>query len=464
MYESFYGFREKPFSLLPDPSFFYMSSRHRAALGLLEYGIFNRSGFIVITGEIGTGKSLLLRKIMSEARQDLSIGLISNTHSNLGSLIPWILLVFGLNARSDDPVEGFREFSQFLKREEHLRRRVVVVVDEAQNLTPAMLEELRLLSNINGAKEQTLQVVLSGQPGLRDLLHRSDLIQFAQRVDGEYHLEPMNEDETDQYIRHRIKTAGRQLPLFEDAASSLIYRLTGGVPRLVNQLCERSLVYGFAEQAAEVSARLVAQAASDRIDGRILPFAGNVDLAGFLDQPGPRPSNGNHSGPHRPASPPKAIPEEISDFRKGNELRASGRYDEAIRSFEKGAAHPGFWMKSHCLAGFCHREAGRVAEAIRSFKLALADHSASDWEAIAVRYELGRTLEDQGEHPQALECYRRVQWVEPGFRDVSERVRRLSASCPSGSSWIRRVRSLLKHWMEKRLGRSKGVNSDLIGS
>ncbi|HUK56190.1 MAG TPA: AAA family ATPase [Nitrospiria bacterium] len=450
MYESFYGFREKPFSLIPDPEFFYRSSNHRAALSLLEYGLFNRSGFIVITGEIGTGKSLLLRKMMGEAGQELTIGLISNTHGNFQSLMPWMMGIFNLRPRSRDQASVHRKFAEFLDREHALKRRVVLVVDEAQNLEPSMLEELRLLSNMNSGKDPILQIVLSGQPGLRDLLRRSDMIQFAQRIDAEYHLEPMNAEETDRYIHHRVKTAGREIPLFEEEAFSLIYRISGGVPRLINQACERSLVYGFAEQAERISARLVAEAASDRIAGRIIPFVKDSGLTSFLNgrERPVRDQEGNGEWPthrsERSGSAEASGKASGMAYQKGMELKEAGRRDEAVPFFEKAAEDPAYWMKASFLAGLCHREAGRSDEALKLFRRALSDYSAPGREVIRVRYEMGCVLEEQGKIEEALDCFQRVRFMERGFGDVADRIERLTESMTLRQSRLVRFRKRLK--------------------
>jgi type II secretory pathway predicted ATPase ExeA len=473
MYESYYGFREKPFSLVPDPDFFYKSTKHGAALNVLEYGLFNRSGFMVITGEIGTGKSLLLRKMMDEAGKELTIGILSNTHGHFQNLMLWIPAVFKLRAKSKDPVAAYRDFSEFLRREQVKNRRVVLVVDEAQNLSPEMLEELRLLSNLNTGKDPILQIVLSGQPGLRDLLRRSDLVQFAQRIDAEYHLEPMDAAETNQYIRHRMKTAGRDLPLFEEASFPLIYRLTGGIPRLINQVCERSLVYGFAESAMKISARLVAEAASDRVAGKIIPFDENVNLTPYLREAEPkiaaRAGNGNGSGSSHRQVPPSPLdaPPVLSDsaYQKGMDLRQAGQYDEAIRFFEKAAQDPGYWLKAYFQIGLCHRDAGRIEEGLRSFRTALSDHSATDRETIRVRYEMARVLETQGEFREAADVYRRILLMDPDYGDVEDRLRRIINPFAPPPSWIVRVGGrFLRIWKTRFVRSFKGVYIKLIGS
>jgi type II secretory pathway predicted ATPase ExeA len=471
MYESYYGFREKPFSLVPDPDFFYKSKKHGAALDVLEYGLFNRSGFIVITGEIGTGKSLLLRKMMDEAGKELAIGILSNTHGQFQNLMHWIPTVFNLRTKSKDPVAAYRNFSEFLRREQAKNRRVVLVVDEAQNLSPAMLEELRLLSNLNTGKVPILQIVLSGQPGLKDLLRRSDLIQFAQRIDAEYHLEPMDPEESNQYVRHRVKTAGRDHPLFEEAAYPLIYRLSRGVPRLINQVCERSLVYGFAESAEKISARLVAEAASDRVAGKIIPFNEDINLTPYFRETetkiGARGGNGNGSSHREEAPSPFEGSQRGSDsaYQKGMDLRQAGQYEEAIRFFEKAAQDPGYWLKAYFQVGLCHRDAGRIEEGLSSFRTALSDHSAPDRETSRVRYEMARVLETQGKLREAADVYRRIQLMDPGYRDVDDRLRRIINPFAPRPSWIVRVGGRFLRIGKTRFLRSfNGVYRKLIGS
>ena len=471
MYESYYSFREKPFSLLPDPDFFYKSSKHGAALNVLEFGLFNRSGFVVITGEIGTGKSLLLRKMMEAAGTELTLGMISNTHGQSQNLTEWIPAAFKLRSKGKDPVAAHRNFSDFLRREQAKNHRVVLVVDEAQNLSPGMLEELRLLSNLNSGKDPILQIVLSGQPGLRDLLCRSDMVQFAQRIDAEYHLEPMDAAETNQYIRHRVRTAGRELPLFDEAAFPLIYRLTGGVPRLINQVCERSLVYGFAESAKKISARLVAEAASDRVAGRIIPFNQNIDLNPYLRESemkiGAGGGNGNGSS-HREEAPSlfrASGPTSDSAYQRGMDLQQAGQYDEAIRFFEKAAQDPGYWLKAYFQAGLCYRDTGRIEEALRSFRRALSDHSAPDRETIRVRYEMARVLETQGEFRDAADGYRRIQLIDPDFGDVEDRLNRIVNPFAPRQSWNGQLLRRFRRIVEFRIARSfKGVYRKLIGS
>ena len=272
MYETFYGFREKPFSIIPDPSFLYFSSKHSTALALLEYGLMNQAGFNVITGEIGTGKTTLIRYLLSQIDRDVTVGLISNTHRSFGELLQWILFAFKLEHRGKDKVEMFQDFLEFLLQEYSHNRRTVLIVDEAQNMTPDTLEELRMLSNVNTDKDQVLQLILVGQAGLRETLRRPEMEQFAQRIAVDYHLASLEREETHAYIRHRIKVAGGSDPLlFDDAACDVVFQYSHGVPRLINLLCDAALVYGFAEQRPRIEARIIEEVAQDKQKGGIFP-------------------------------------------------------------------------------------------------------------------------------------------------------------------------------------------------
>jgi putative secretion ATPase (PEP-CTERM system associated) len=272
MYEAFYGFREKPFSIIPDPGFLYFSPKHRMAFDLLEYGLMNQAGFNVITGEIGTGKTTLIRHLLGQMGPDVTVGLISNTHQSFGELLQWILFAFNLEYRGKEKVEMFHTFLDFLVKQYSQNKRAVLIVDEAQNMAAETLEELRMLSNVNADKDQVLQVILVGQAGLRDTLRRPDLEQFAQRIAVDYHLEALNQDETRTYIRHRIHVAGVDNPgLFDDAACDAVFQHSQGVPRLINLLCDTALVYGFAEQKAKIDAQIVNDVAADKQKGGIFP-------------------------------------------------------------------------------------------------------------------------------------------------------------------------------------------------
>jgi len=272
VYERLYGFREKPFSILPDPSFLFLSRKHRMALDLLEYGMMNQAGFNVITGEIGTGKTTLVRHLLNQLDRDVTVGLISNTHRSFGELLQWILFAFKLEHRGKEKVEMFQNFIDFLVEQYAQNRRTLLIVDEAQNMSVDTLEELRMLSNVNADKDQVLQVVLVGQAGLRSTLRLPELEQFAQRIAVDYHLQPLDLLETRAYIYHRIKVVGGEgSRIFDAAACAAVYQHSRGIPRLINLLCDTALVYGFAEQKSIIDARTVHEVARDKRKGGIFP-------------------------------------------------------------------------------------------------------------------------------------------------------------------------------------------------
>lgn len=264
MYESFYGLREKPFSLLPDPAYLYLSKQHEMAITLLEYSLENQAGFCVITGKAGTGKTTLVRRLLNQIGDNVSVGLISNTHQSFGELLRWILHAFNLEAPDKNRAQLHQIFVDYLIEQYAKNRRTMLIIDEAQNMSADSLEELRMLSNINSEKDLVLQVVLVGQPPLREILQQPDLEQFAQRVAVDYHLESLSREETHGYIRHRIKVGGGERDLFTDDACDAVFERSGGIPRLINLLCDYSLVYAYAIQAAVVTGDLVEQVVSER--------------------------------------------------------------------------------------------------------------------------------------------------------------------------------------------------------
>ena len=272
MYESFYGLREKPFSLLPDPGFLYLGSKHSMALTMLQYGLVNQAGFTVIAGEIGCGKTTLIRCLLNQMEQDVTVGLISNTQRAIGELLQWVLLAFGLDYRNKEKVELYETFIDFVIGEYSKHRRTVLIVDEAQNLEVQTLEELRMLSNINADKDQVLQLILVGQPELRKKLRRPELVQFAQRIAVDYYLEPLGPEETQEYIHHRLHVAGGDPSLFDAEACRVVHQYSHGVPRLTNILCDTALVYGFADRREKIDAALVREVVLDK--GRSTLFSG----------------------------------------------------------------------------------------------------------------------------------------------------------------------------------------------
>jgi type II secretory pathway predicted ATPase ExeA len=274
MYEAFYGLRDKPFSILPDPGLIFWGRNHRLAFAMLEFGVMHSAGFTVITGEIGSGKTTLLRYLMARLDPKFAVGLISNTPRGTDGLLAWVMM--SLN----QPFEGsypmlFRKFQQFLLDEYRRGHRVILIVDEAQNLGLETLEELRMLSNINADKNLFLQIILVGQPQLRSLLRSPQLVQFAQRVSSDFHLRPLNPQEVTQYIDYRLEAVGSRDKLFSPPASALIAKASRGIPRTINILCDTALVYGFANDTHVINEDLVARVIEDKEQYGVVPLETN---------------------------------------------------------------------------------------------------------------------------------------------------------------------------------------------
>ncbi|HAX91148.1 MAG TPA: general secretion pathway protein [Rhodospirillaceae bacterium] len=264
MYESFYGLSAKPFSLLPDADFLFYSKRHQRAITLLDYGILTLAGFLVITGEVGAGKTTIIRRYLKSVGDDVTVGLITNPSRTIGRLLDWITLAFDLDTNERDEAKLYHRFVDFLLQQYANGKRTVLIIDEAQNLGADQLEELRMLSNVNNEKDQMLQVVLVGQPELLEALKKPELRQFVQRIAVHCHLDPLTPAETAAYIRHRLGVVGGSPELFDDIACAAVHFFTGGVPRLINLLCDQAMVYSFSEDKTTVSAETVAEVAQDR--------------------------------------------------------------------------------------------------------------------------------------------------------------------------------------------------------
>jgi general secretion pathway protein A len=256
MYEAFYGLREKPFSILPDPDLIYWGQNHRLAFAVLEYSVINNTGFAVITGEIGSGKTTLVRYLLRRLDQRINVGVISNTPQGRDELLQWVMMALG------QPFEGtysnlFFRFQQYLRSQHAQRRRTLLIIDEAQNLQSDALEALRMLSNINVDKDQFLQLILVGQPQLKDMLGSPSLVQFAQRISADFHLMPLSCAEVSEYIDFRLAAVGAQVPLFSHQACQLIASASNGIPRSINVLCDTALVYGFGTHADWITEDIV---------------------------------------------------------------------------------------------------------------------------------------------------------------------------------------------------------------
>ena len=265
MYEQFYGFKKKPFQLLPNPDFLFRSKQHDTALTYLEYGIYDRAGFIVITGEIGTGKTTLLNYLLRTLKQDLPIVYLSQTFLNPEEFLRILCQEFSLPYEGKGKSELIELFGKFLVEQFQKGHHVILILDEAQNLPLETLEEIRMLSNLDAGNEILLQIILVGQPPLRDKLRWRGLRQLAQRVSVFYHLGPLDLDETRDYIRYRIERAECPDPyLFGDAAIEEIYHYSEGIPRLINAVCHMCLVYGMADELKKIDRPLVVNVLQDR--------------------------------------------------------------------------------------------------------------------------------------------------------------------------------------------------------
>jgi type II secretory pathway predicted ATPase ExeA len=272
MYEKFFGLSRKPFELTPDPEFMYLAQRHASALSMLEYGLFNHDGFTVITGDVGCGKTTVIRYLREKIEERATVGIVSNTHEALGNIMQWAMMAFGLDYRKPTLTELYATFAQFVSDEAERGRRVVLIVDEAQNLGETNMEVLRILSNISSHGNHVLHVALVGQPELRRLLRQPNMRQVRQRIAVAFHLQPLTEVETSHYMSHRLELCGGTLGLFEAGAASLIHIYSGGIPRLINVICDAALVYAFAEHKHTVTLDIVRQVISDRKASGLMPI------------------------------------------------------------------------------------------------------------------------------------------------------------------------------------------------
>lgn len=265
MYTQFFNLREMPFSIAPDPAYLYMSPRHQEALGHLLYGTGKYGGFVQLTGEVGTGKTTIIRTLLAQRLDNVDVAMIHNPRQSEREFVQSICDELGVTYNKADPTLKtlVDALNAYLIERHTAGRRTVLIIDEAQQLAPDVLEQVRLLTNLETSKEKLLRIMLIGQPELAELLARQDLRQLAQRITARYHLTPLSAEETVEYIAHRLQVAGGARDLFSAAAIKIIHRHAGGIPRLINILCDRSLLGAYAQSVRQVTPELVAQAAAE---------------------------------------------------------------------------------------------------------------------------------------------------------------------------------------------------------
>ncbi len=266
MYDDYYRFKQKPFSIAPDPAFLYLSERHREALAHLMYGLRTDGGFVLITGEVGTGKTTLIRSLIDEVPDDLDVAFVLNPRLTVNELLETLCEELGIPERNDAATTNkhlIDRLNKHLLRIHALGRSTVVIIDEAQNLSPAVLEQIRLLTNLETNERKLVRIILLGQPELAEMLDRREMRQLVQRVTARYHLAALTKDDTRAYIAHRLSLAGGNPHLFTRSAAHESYRLSRGIPRLINVVADRALLGAYVEGRPRVTARIVRKAARE---------------------------------------------------------------------------------------------------------------------------------------------------------------------------------------------------------
>jgi len=283
MYTSFFGLNEKPFSITPDPRYLFMSERHGEALAHLVYGVTESGGFVQLTGEVGTGKTTLVRTLLLNRMPDnADVAVVLNPQITVHEFLLTICEELGIAVPKEKySIKALTDaLNHHLLSAHAAGRRTILVVDEAQNLAPAVLEQVRMLTNLETSKQKLLQIILIGQPELRELLGRNDLRQLAQRITGRYHLEPLTREESAQYVEHRLRVAGALGEVIDNAAKNEVFRLSQGVPRLINVICDRALLGGYSQESRIITKRLIKRAAAE-VSGELerSPTMGRVAMA-----------------------------------------------------------------------------------------------------------------------------------------------------------------------------------------
>jgi general secretion pathway protein A len=283
MYLDYFGLKETPFSIAPDPRYLYMSDKHKEALAHLVYGVRNEGGFILVTGEVGTGKTTICRCLMEQLPEQAVVAYIFNSRQSAIELLTTICDEFCIPIARDEQTSKLlidRIFS-FLLQAHADGRNPVLIIDEAQNLSIEVLEQIRLLTNLETSRKKLLQVILIGQPELREILKRHDLRQLAQRITARYHLSPLSQAEVARYVNHRLAVSGQPLPLFPERVLKQVFRVTQGIPRLINLVCDRALLGTYSENRERVTMPVLKRAA-DEVFGREAPGSGRRRLMVLL--------------------------------------------------------------------------------------------------------------------------------------------------------------------------------------
>lgn len=264
MYTEFFGLSAKPFELLPNPKFLYLSKGHRKALSYLQYGVQEHAGFTLLTGEVGSGKTTLVRDIINKISSDTTLSMIFNTRVDAHQLIGMINDDFGLDVAGKEKVILLRELNDFLLEECSCGRQPIIIIDEAQNLSADALEEIRMLSNLESDSFKLVQIILVGQPELKQIIAKPSLRQLRQRISISCHLNPLNREETEEYIFHRLATVGsRDCVSFKEGVFDMIFRFSGGIPRLINLICDFLLLSAFVEETRDIDIELVKDAVNE---------------------------------------------------------------------------------------------------------------------------------------------------------------------------------------------------------
>lgn len=271
MYCQFYGLKEKPFNVTADPDFFFSSQRHQEALSHLIYGVNQRKGLIVITGEVGTGKTTLCRFFLTQLKSRVETAFILNPNFSDIELLEAIVSDFGLKTKHRTKFSFIWELNRFLLRRSAFGNNIVLIIDEAQNLEPLQLEQVRLLTNLETAKDKLIQIILVGQPELNQKLELASLRQLRQRISVKYHVHPLEKHEIQNYITHRLRVAGSQGRVhFSDDAIKVVSEVSKGIPRIINTLCDRALLAGFTSETNIIDGKIISQSLEELKDEHYL--------------------------------------------------------------------------------------------------------------------------------------------------------------------------------------------------